>query len=198
MLSRLDYRNNDYLIKNHFGDEKHRELVLSFDNVFVFDIERDLRDVVVSGYYYKLKEENPTERESFCQYYWSQGRYLADLVRSYNLMWGEAPRDRAFLVSYDRLKTDFDEEVRRMGEFLNLALNDTQIQKIARATSMDNLRKKYDDNADMKFFRKGETGDWVNHFQTPELSDIDAIQEVGIDGLGFLQKNYGRFKKRFA
>ena len=196
LLSKLNYRDEDYLIKNHFGEVKHRELVLSFDSVFVFDIERDIRDVVVSGYFYEMRRRSPEERESFQRYYWTEGRYLADLVRNYHNVWREAPRDRAFLVSYNRLKTDFSAEVLRMGQFLGLSLSDEQLRVIGDATSMNSLRKKYDDDGDIKFFRKGAIGDWVNHFRGPEMNDIKAIDARGIHGLGFLQKNYGRIKKR--
>ena len=196
LLSNLNYRDKDYLIKNHFGEIEHRELVLSFDNVFVFDIERDIRDVVVSGYFYEMRRRSPEEREGFQRYYWTEGRYLADLVRNYHNVWREAPRDRSFLVSYNRLKTDFAGEVLRMGQFLGLDLSDEQFGIIRDATSMDSLRRKYDDDGDIKFFRKGAVGDWVNHFRGPEINDIKAIETLGIGGLGFLQKSYGRIKKR--
>lgn len=64
LLKQLDYGANDYLIKNHFGSRDQRDLILSFDNVFVFDIDRDLKDIVVSGYYYESKFKEPSERES--------------------------------------------------------------------------------------------------------------------------------------
>jgi hypothetical protein len=196
LLRNLDYRANDYLIKNHFGAKEQRDLILSFQDVFVFDIERDLKDIVVSGYYYDMKFRDPSDRETFKRYYWTEGRYLADLVRNYHTVWNEAPRARSMLVSYGRLKEKFSEEVKEMGRFLGLELDEAELKRISDATSIGNLREKYEDNGDIKFFRKGVVGDWVNHFQGQMLGDIEAIENSGIDGLSFFRKNYGRLMKR--
>ena len=55
-------------------------------------------------------------------------------------------------------------------------------------TSLESLRDKYRDapshrTAEADFFRKGETGDWRNHFPDKLLADHDRICRQGISPL---------------
>ena len=195
VLTTLDYEHHDYLLKNHFGAPEQRDLILKFPNVYAFDINRALKDVVVSGYYYRLREEK--NNESFERYYWIGGRYLADRVRRYHTVWMEAPRSRAMEVSYEGLKESFCEDVRAMASFLGLELSDADVARIEAATTMDSLRKKYDDKGEIKFFRKGVVGDWVNHFKGSTLADIEAVEHRGVDHVGPIAKNAARLRIRY-
>ena len=188
VLESLDYARKNYLIKNHFNGTQERDLILSHDDVLVIDIQRDLRDVVVSSYYHNLRES--TFEGSFKKYYWQKGRWQADLVRCHHEVWKAAPKDRVYVSSYDRLKDAFVEEVQRIAAFLGQHASDSDVRRIAEATSLDSLREKYDDKGDIKFFRKGVSGDWKNHFDGLMIRDIAKIESHGVDGLGVIAKNF--------
>jgi hypothetical protein len=188
LLEDLDYSRKDYLIKNHFNAPEERDLILSHADVFVLDIERNLRDVVVSSYFHNLREsrfEGP-----FKKYYWQKGRWQADLVRSHHEAWKTAPKDRVYVSSYDRLKDDFAQEVQRIAKFLGRDISDLDAQRLAEATSIPKLREKYDDKGDIKFFRKGVSGDWENYFDRLMIRDIREIEMRGIAGLGVFAGNF--------
>lgn len=196
LLKELDYSNTDYLIKNHFGRAEERDLLLSSPNVFVLDITRDLKDVIVSAYHYR-QHRAADFNAKFKHFYWVKGRYVADMVRSYHETWNGANGANVFVASYERLKSDFETEVGRMGKFLRLELSPDDIARIKENTSMGSLRKKYKDDGEKKFFRKGVVGDWTNYIRGSMLRDITEIEEAGVEGLGFYRKNLGRLLKRY-
>src|SRR5690606_36975030 len=78
----------DYLVKNHFGRPFERDLLLSSPHVRVLDIQRDLRDVVVSAYYHVQRKEGYAG--DFATYYWEQGRTTAQEVMKYRALWAAA------------------------------------------------------------------------------------------------------------
>lgn len=188
LLKNLDYSKKNYLIKNHFNEAEQRDLIFSHEDVLVLDVERDLRDVIVSSYFHDLRESSFDG--SFEKYYWQRGRWQAELVRSHHEVWKLAPKDRLYVSSYDRLKGTFTEEVQRVAKFLGRELSEADAHRIAEATSMGKLREKYDDKGPIKFFRKGVSGDWKNYFDRLTLRDIREIEMHGIDGLGFFAKNF--------
>ncbi len=197
LLENLDYSRKDYLIKNHFNAAEERDLILSHADVFVVDIERNLRDVVVSSYFHNLRESSFDG--PFKKYYWQTGRWQTDLVRSHHELWKVAPKNRVYVSSYDRLKDAFTEEVQRIATFLGRHLSDLDAQRIAEATSIKKLREKYDDKGAIKFFRKGVSGDWENYFDRLITRDIREIERRGMGGLGVFAKNFPlMIKKLYA
>ena len=196
LLNTLDFSTQDYLIKNHFGKAEERDLVLSMSNVLVLDISRDLKDVVVSAYHYRSLKY-PDFDGSFAYYYWVAGRYLADMVREYHETWRSAGDARVFVASYEALKSDFDGEVQRIAKFLGIDPSELDLEQIRENTSMTSLRDRYGDHGENKFFRKGIVGDWPNYIRGSMLRDINQIEKVGVQGLGFFQKNLGRVLKRY-
>ena len=75
-LTELDFSSKDFLVKNHFNKRRQRDQISKHENIFIFDIERDLRDVVVSAYYQHCRRT--TFRGSFETYYWKWGRLVAN------------------------------------------------------------------------------------------------------------------------
>jgi len=55
---------------------------------------------------------------------------------------------------------------------------------IRQTTSMDNLRKRYQGTTPLyegdRFFRKGQIGDWRNHFDERLLQDLESVEHRGI------------------
>ncbi len=178
-LANADYENNDYVLKNHFGHASQRDAILESSNALVINIKRDLKDALVSGYYYNMKLSE--KKRSFENYYWKEGRFLADHIRRYHRVWEEKPSSRVLFVSYERLKQNTVPEVVGIARFLGFSLSETEAEAVMQATSMERLREKYNDEGEIKFFRKGEIGDWKHHFSRLQLTDVEMIDQCGLE-----------------
>jgi hypothetical protein len=166
----------NYLVKNHFGKSHERDLLLSNPHVRVLDIQRDLRDVVVSAYYHARRKEGYTS--DFNTYYWEHGRKTAQEVVRYHELWA-VNSPQVYVSSYERLHEQFAEEVSRIATFLNRSVSADQIDRIHEITTLDSLRERYhEQDQSQKFFRKGIIGDWQNHFDEAMLADLDKLSQA--------------------
>jgi hypothetical protein len=67
------------------GKPEQRDLILSYNDVNVLNIKRDMRDVVVSAYYHECC--NSGYEGSFQDFYWQRGRTVAQRVADYHEVW---------------------------------------------------------------------------------------------------------------
>lgn len=184
-LSDHDFSDRDEISKNHLGKPEHRALLLSREDVRVVCMTRESRDVIVSAYYHGLLADKI--KGSFADYYWSDGRVLVPELKRYEETWRQS-HPRLIATSFESLKSDFHGEVARLAQFFALAVDHDTVEGIYRETSLGSLREKYQDSSahhreDGEFFRKGEIGDWRNHFDDRMLADHDQISRVGISPL---------------
>ncbi|MGH8596734.1 MAG: sulfotransferase domain-containing protein, partial [Gammaproteobacteria bacterium] len=84
-LATEDIRNNHYISKNHYADPKLKDLLSRYEDAYVFDIERDVKDVIVSNYYHDRFRNG--YQGTFEQYYWEQGRGTAVKIARYHALW---------------------------------------------------------------------------------------------------------------
>ena len=184
---RSDYhKSGRYLTKSHLYGQHFRKLLLSHDDVLIFDITRDLKDTIVSHYYHFKRDKNVDW--SFEKYYWRVGRFKAQQVREYHLTWDE-PHPAIYVSSYERLKTSFNDEVKQIGAFLGVDLSEERIAEIKDATSIDKMRKvrgQDKKSEEQRFFRKGAIGDWQNHFDDAMQQDVHMIEQQGLKGKDML------------
>jgi hypothetical protein len=167
-LNNFDYSSGNYLCKNHFGSKRDRDLILCYPNVFVLGIKRDIRDVVVSAYYHHKRVEG--YQESFEKYYWEKGRKVAKQVIQYNKVW-DCGSDKTYISAYEDLKVNFNDEVRKIGNFLGITLDEETIDLAEKETSINVLKHRSD------HFRKGIIGDWKNYFDAEMVKDSEMIQK---------------------
>lgn len=177
-----------YISKNHYGRPFHRTILLSSPNTRVIDMARDTRDVIVSSYYDSCRRNG--FKGTFDDYYWQEGRLLVDYMKRYHDVWYPV-HEQICLTSFEALKTDFTAEVSKIAEFLGLAVESIDIDEIYQKTSIDSLRKNYKDDAQYNteknpFFRKGEIGDWQNHFSDKMIKDYEKINENGLGRFDFI------------
>lgn len=179
-LAEEDIAGRNYISKNHLASPAHRDLLAAEASAYVFDIERDPRDVVVSNYYHDCFR-NGYEGD-FDSYYWSRGRYVAAELAAYHELW-RTGSPRFYVSSYEALHRDFPAEARRIAAVFNIDLSDAAVDQLKADTSITKLRKAYKDDQryqGSKFFRKGEIGDWKNHFEADTLADVIRLQERGL------------------
>jgi len=139
-------------------DDIYAKSLVSFlaarQDVRVLHITRDLRDVIVSHFYhYRIQRNSDLD---FSDYYWSIGRFKAHEVTIYNRTW-ELDSPNLFATQFGLLKSDFDDEVARIGSFIGKTLSPGEIALIAERTSLRALRKarnEEDKPESERFFRK--------------------------------------------
>jgi hypothetical protein len=170
-LARLDYHVADYMAKTHFGKREQRDLILSYDDVYVLNIKRDMRDVVVSAYYHECR--NSGYEGSFQDFYWQRGRKVAQQVADYHEVWS-AESSRIHTSSFERMLEYGADELRRIGDFLGFHPTDDAIEEILAFLQIEHVRKATGQEHDkIPFFRKGVAGDWKNHFTAEITEDFE-------------------------
>lgn len=179
-IDAVDFADRNYISKQHIAGRRERDLLLATPNLFVLDIERDLRDVVVSAYHHHRRVGRFVG--TIDQFYWTEGRLIAHQVCRYHEVWRGRP-DKVFVASYEALHADFVAEVQRIAAFLQLPAPPTLVERIAGETTIDRLRAKYgetDRPAEQQFFRKGRVGSWQDCLSAPILEELGAIQVHGL------------------
>ena len=179
------HRHGDYVSKNHYGRRETRDLLLADPDVRVIDMTRDVRDVIVSAYYDACRRDG--FEGDFEAYYWRHGRGVADRLARYHGLWGDG-HPQVFVTSFEGLKTEFRAEVTRLANFLGTDPEQADIAELERETSIDRLRKSYSSEPEYAteanpFFRKGQIGDWQNHFTPRLLDDLERIERHGLSAL---------------
>lgn len=191
------YHHANYLAKGHHFEKGVRELFLSHNDVYVLNIKRDLKDSLVAHFYHLIRQGKLGEdlarperrRGSFSEYYWRLGRFKAQQIITYHRVW-DAPSPRVYVSSFERLKTDFEGEVNRVGHFIGLDFSPEEISTIQEKTRLETLQKSrgQDDLPEHKrFFRKGLVGEWESHFDDQTLADVGKIEAQGLGKLDMLR-----------
>lgn len=167
-LAQVNWRDETYLAKQHWSTRK-KALALSADPDTRFvNIIRDIRDVFVSRRHHDIRIGQANPDHTLLEYYIARGREMMDHYSRYQIFWHRdvtPPEAEPLLLSYEGLKTRFEDEVRRLARFLDLDENAIDYADLKARTDVS--RKVRPDG----FFRKATVGDWVNHF-TPELADL--------------------------
>jgi hypothetical protein len=179
-LEQTDPEQRDYLVKQHFFTRRERDLLYAAPGVKVLDIERDLRDMVVSAYHHHVRATRFVG--AFKDFYWIEGRMIVDHVCRYHRFW-RGPDDKVMCVSYERLQRDFAAEVTRIARFVGRDLPPEQLAEVRAATTLRALRQRYGEGAGAQaggFFRKGQVGDWERHFQADMLADLERVTKDGL------------------
>ncbi|ADI16021.1 sulfotransferase domain-containing protein [Truepera radiovictrix] len=191
------HHKENYLTKMHLFSERLRDTLLSYDDVFIFDIKRDIKDSLVSHYYHIIREGKFQEKyakqeyikDGFRKYYWRFGRYKAQQLVIYHKVWS-IPSPKIYITSFEVLKNDFENEVSKITDFLGMPLTPVDIKKIRDKTTLSNLQKvrgqdKLEEHK--RFFRKGVIGEWRQHFDSEMLADVERIEQQGLGTFDMLR-----------
>ncbi|VDI45767.1 Hypothetical predicted protein [Mytilus galloprovincialis] len=145
---------------------------------------RNPKDVCVSYYYHCLKDvmiNFDGTWEEFFELFMS-GKLPYGSWYNYELEMERAANDfpeTIFTCYYEDMKKDPVREIKKLADFLGTPCSDDTLEKIAKETSFGNMQKnKFDITVivDGKGFiyRKGEIGDWKNHFTVAQNEKFDA------------------------
>lgn len=177
LLRKIDGSSGErYICKGHWGEARERDALLSLEDVKVFLIWRDVRDALVSQYYFNMRHHKRPYRD-FDEFYWRHGRsYLLKNQVEYRLTWGAADDPRIVHTSYTRLKTDFDDEASKLLGFVGM--RGVDMEDLKRRMSPDRLRKEINDPEGI-MIRKGALGEHREIIKSYDiLRDIGEIEKL--------------------
>ncbi|KAM6916155.1 sulfotransferase 6B1 [Xenentodon cancila] len=151
-------------------------------------IFRNPKDTLVS--YYHFCNNNPVlpslkSWDSFFSQFMS-GEVAWGSYFDHALAWDKKMDDPdVMIVTYEELKKDLSEGVRHISKFFGFSLTEDQIQQIAGAstfTAMKETAINSHGNIGSVIFRKGEVGDWKNHFTPEQSREMDEYFDKHLAG----------------
>ena len=163
-----------WVSKTHIYNPNIIRVILKYQrNIKVVNIERDLKDVLVSHYFHLLNSGKITE--GFRNYFNNLGKYKAIQYIQYNKAWSQF--DFCLNLKYEDVKNSTAEAIEQIAEYLEV--KKINIDNIILETDIENLRSNYKSkklNEEKWFFRKGIVGDWKSYFDESMISKVDDIK----------------------
>ncbi|XP_077994437.1 amine sulfotransferase-like [Glandiceps talaboti] len=107
--------------------------------------------------------------------------------------------DNVLHVTFEDMKRDLKSELLKVTEFIGQSTSDEDLDSIVASLNFDTMKKSGSDNRDLmaarddqvfrkggQFLRKGQVGDWQNHFTVAQNEEFDRritrkAEELGLD-----------------
>ncbi|XP_013381176.1 sulfotransferase 1C2 [Lingula anatina] len=178
---------------------KHLPVQLREKNVKMVFVFRNPKDVAVSYYhFYRMNAVLSRFPGTWSQFYEmfmagnvAHGSWF-DYVQEY---WREFKDDKNVLfLYYEDMVKDHAGSVRKIANFLGRNLRDDVVEDIVKRTSFKTMKDNFatrahkipffDENIS-PFFRKGNVGDWKNHFTVRQNEDFDRVYAEKVAESGF-------------
>ncbi|XP_048225368.1 sulfotransferase 2A1-like [Perognathus longimembris pacificus] len=154
----------------------------------VIYILRNPKDVLVSAYYFYRQSKIIKNAESLQQYYeWfiqgnvSRGSWFAHVLGWMSMR----ERENVLVLSYEALKKDTRNTVKRICQFLGKKLEPQELDLVLENSSFQAMKENRMSNyslanrnyfrAGIEITRRGMVGDWKNHLTVAQAEDFDKI-----------------------
>ena len=189
LLSEMRDADDVILCKGHWYRSRERKLLLDQENLRVFLIWRNLKDVLISSYHYKINKFG-ADYADFSEFYFEDGgRDLLIQQRLYRMAWSGEP---AHETSYEALVDDFQNEAARL--LAHVGIEGVDLTALMAETRLDRLRETRGDQ-DGVFFRKGTTAQHRNFgLATDVEADIERL--LVLDHIALQRERWATFAKR--
>ncbi|XP_069170151.1 sulfotransferase 1A1 isoform X3 [Procambarus clarkii] len=159
---------------------------------------RDPKDVVVSLFHHfcNVRFHNYTGTfDNFVKHFINNDLLYSPYWPNLMMAWEQKDDANMHFVFYEDLKADIKKELGTLNEFLGTNLSQQQLENVAQHTSFSSMKARSEKDAanyhqgaqrrEGAFFRKGEIGDWKNHF-SPELEqDMNRWIEKNLGNIIF-------------
>ncbi|KAM9449929.1 sulfotransferase 6B1-like [Clarias gariepinus] len=151
-------------------------------------IFRNPKDTVVSFYHFSNKSPVLPSAESWDRFFMDfiSGEVPWGSYFDHALAWEKLMNDpHIMIITFEELKQDLCGSVEKVAEFYGFKLTCAQIQTIAEESTFDVMKHRSKDSHGQLgnvFFRKGEVGDWRNHFSQAQSEQMDAAFEKHLGG----------------
>ncbi|XP_043942190.1 sulfotransferase 1C2-like [Protopterus annectens] len=155
-------------------------------NCKVIYVARNAKDTAVSYYFFdkmNLIQPDPGTWEEYLQRF-MQGNVVAGSWHDHvNAFWEKKDKYRILYIFYEKLKENPEREIRNVMAFLEKELPDDIVQKIVNHTSFTAMKENHMSNYStlpdsifdhrFSFMRKGDVGDWKNHFTVAQNEEFE-------------------------
>lgn len=154
-------------------------------------IVRDIRDVIVSGWFFNLAIDSDRTLENFS----SLHHYAVHIAQHWVQEVAEARKfidlhqSQATLIKYEDLWNSPETNARRLLQFIGVQDTNELVEFCLKSTDFSNLsggRNRGTENRG-SFYRKGIIGDWKNHLEQETLLEIEMYCGAMLDHLGYEQ-----------
>ncbi|KAK7902032.1 hypothetical protein WMY93_018801 [Mugilogobius chulae] len=151
-------------------------------------IFRNPKDTVVS--YYHFSNNNPVlpsvkSWDSFFSDFMS-GEVPWGSFFDHALAWEKKMDDpNIMIITYENIKQNLSEGVRKISTFFGFSLTDAQVEQISQGSTFSAMKEKSANshgNMGNVIFRKGEVGDWKNHFSPEQSQQMDKVFKERLEG----------------
>lgn len=193
-MDKIDKMTSPRVIKTHLPTYILPPQML--DSCKVIYVARNPKDAIVSFFYFHKLVKLCTftgDMEQFAEYFMDNKLLWTPYFDTVLDAWSKKDHPNMLFLWYEDMKKDLRSEIRKIAKFLNKTLTDEQVEKLVDHVKIDKFAKNESVNMAMEvkaglanaghtFIRKGETGDWKNHF-SPELNRrIDEWIEKNLAG----------------
>jgi sulfotransferase len=163
-------------------------------------VARNPKDVAISTYFHdqsKAGYEGTWEEhfQLFLQGEVGFGSYFDHVLP----WWHASQNDKKILfLKYEDMKNDLAGNISRIASFLDIQADSQLIDKVVALSSFQSMTSNQNTNFEWipqkadkpKHFRKGDIGDWRNHFSAEQSQHMDALVMEKMKGSG-LQFDFG-------
>jgi len=167
-------------IKSHLSFDLLSPTLL--EKAKVVYLVRDPRDVCVSQYYHDRLFKNQSFKGTFDQFVeimLSDVHIFGPYWTSVKEAWRRRDHPNLLIMSYDRLKADSRNQIKRLADFVGAKVTDEQLEKVVHHTSFAQM--------------KGREDNVITAHQKDKLMNLDVAAQDG--GLFFKKGESGRHKE---
>lgn len=187
-------RERNRLVVSHLWPQ-HLSENFQTNGKFILQL-RNPKDAAVSMFYHFRKSKEVRLQCSWADFIelFGRGQVIFGSFFDYYYNWQEfvsTHQDQVLIVYYEDMHKNYEKELRRMAAFLELNVTDETIQQIAikggnvqtvkdeimKDPKAQELGKAMTDDGVLPFYRKGEVGDWKNHFTVAQNETFERIIE---------------------
>ena len=199
LVSSSSKKRSLWVSKTHiFQKDIINSILIKQDNIKVINIDRDIKDVLVSHYHHLLNSKKINS--SFNSYFNKWGKYKAKQCVDYNKAWKNYD---CLKLKYSDLQNNNKSTILKISDYLGIKLSDDKIKYIQNETDIKNLRntsKQKNLNEEDWFYRKGVIGDWKNYFDEEmiiKIKDIEANNLSVFEEVSYFIKFTFRLKLKY-
>uniref|UniRef100_A0A182IP82 Sulfotransferase domain-containing protein n=1 Tax=Anopheles atroparvus TaxID=41427 RepID=A0A182IP82_ANOAO len=164
-------------------------------------VVRNPKDLCVSYYYYcqLIHRSEGTFRE-LCEIFLADQLPIGPMWAHALAFWKRRNQDNILFLKYEDMKRNLPQVVRRCAQFLEFGreLTEDEVQRMCEHLQFDRMQRNpavnleplmkessiVQQDAGVKFIRKGEIGDWKNHMDAAMSARFDAWIEQHFGGSG--------------
>ena len=186
------------MVKTHLRVKFYERALEEKKTKFII-VMRNVKDTLVSYYhFYRSATALGKMTGTFEDFLDLYKRNKMQSWFDWNLDWWKyKDHPNVIFFTYEDMKADIKREVQRLVNFLEVSVSEDVIDHVCSQSSFgtmsdrfakDQMVKKYVDPKISPFLRKGQIGDWKNHFNEEENKYIDDLIRKRIDGTGLVFK----------